>query len=452
MAKTIVNLIPRKGGASRRPIFRRAIAALVVGGIVATAFTANTAQSAFAVELPTWNDVQQAKANEAATAAKVTEIEGLVKTLQDEVAATQAEALRTATVLDDAEQKFNDADHRYNSLVEQAAASEEKATTASTQASSIAAQMYRSSGSDQTLELFLDQNAASADGLLSKLSMMTQATDRNNTVYEDAKVASNNAKSLGDQAEEAKTERERLRAEADAAFKAAAEASQKAQEQLAAQQVQQETLNAQLAALKDTTQATVAGYQERLAQEAAARKAAEEAAAQARAAAAAAAAAQRPAGGGGGGGGGGGTLPPVSGDWARPSNGYWSSGYGGRGQVCSSYGCTGGAFHTGTDLAAPEGSPIFAASSGTVTFSGPRPSYGNMIEIDHGGGIKTRYGHIMNGGLYVSVGQRVGVGEVIAGTGQTGMATGPHVHFEVYVNGSTTDPEPFMWARGISLR
>ncbi|WGD36819.1 M23 family metallopeptidase [Lysinibacter sp. HNR] len=439
---------------TKRKLVRGSVTTLLVGGLVGATLTVGGVGSASAAELPTWNDVQSAKANEASAAAKVTEIEGLIRTLQGEVAATKAEAERTALILEEAEAKFQDADARYNSLIEQAAESQERASSAASQASSIASQMYRSSGGDQTLQLFLDQDAAGVDALLSKLSMMTQATDRNNTIYNEAQVATNNAKSLGDQAETAKVEREELRAEAEEALKVAAQAAQNAQEQLVTQESQEETLRAQLAALKDTTQTTVAGYQQRLAEEAAARAAALEAERQARLAAQQQRP-QPPSGGGGGGGGsvgGGGAPGSIIGDWVRPSDGRFTSGFGGRGQVCGNGICTGGAAHTGVDLAGAQGSRIYAASAGKVSLAGSFYSYGNMIEIDHGGGIKTRYGHIMDGGIYVRTGQNVSAGEVIAGVGSTGLSTGPHLHFEFYQNGSPIDPEPPMRARGITFR
>ncbi len=74
-----------------------------------------------------------------------------------------------------------------------------------------------------------------------------------------------------------------------------------------------------------------------------------------------------------------------------------------------------------------------------------------MIEIDHGNGIKTRYGHIMDGGLFVTKGQVVAAGDKIAGVGSTGMSTGNHLHFEVFVDGSHVDPEIFMKEHGVTL-
>ncbi|MGE3784167.1 MAG: M23 family metallopeptidase, partial [Alphaproteobacteria bacterium] len=101
-----------------------------------------------------------------------------------------------------------------------------------------------------------------------------------------------------------------------------------------------------------------------------------------------------------------------------------------------------GALHTGTDLRAPYMSPVYATAAGTVTFSGYRDDYGKIVEIDHGNGLVTRYGHLSR--TTVSVGQRVAAQTQIGFLGSTGRATGPHVHYEVVVNGEPQDPEKFM--------
>lgn len=98
-------------------------------------------------------------------------------------------------------------------------------------------------------------------------------------------------------------------------------------------------------------------------------------------------------------------------------------------------------FHSGVDFAAPHGSPVVAVADGVVTFSGWRSGYGNLIEVRHGGGYSTRYGHNSRNG--VVEGQKVRRGETIAAVGATGTATGPHVHFEVLKNGEHTNPMAF---------
>ncbi len=99
-------------------------------------------------------------------------------------------------------------------------------------------------------------------------------------------------------------------------------------------------------------------------------------------------------------------------------------------------------FHSGVDLAAPGGSNILAAESGTVKFAGWNGGYGNCLIIDHGGGITTLYAHASK--LCVSKGQYVSKGSIVAKVGTTGTSTGNHLHFEVLVNGKTTDPMAYI--------
>ncbi|WP_336248671.1 peptidoglycan DD-metalloendopeptidase family protein [Stomatohabitans albus] len=97
--------------------------------------------------------------------------------------------------------------------------------------------------------------------------------------------------------------------------------------------------------------------------------------------------------------------------------------------------------HTGQDIAAPSGTPILAAKDGRVSFSGRRGGYGNCIIIDHGGGVATLYGHQSR--LAVGAGTQVSQGQVIGYVGSTGASTGPHLHWEVRINGSPVNPIPY---------
>lgn len=99
--------------------------------------------------------------------------------------------------------------------------------------------------------------------------------------------------------------------------------------------------------------------------------------------------------------------------------------------------------HTGLDIATATGTPISAAASGTVTFSGYKGSYGNMIVISHGNGVQTYYGHCSQ--LYVSAGAKVSQGQKIATVGSTGNSTGPHLHLEVRVNGVAYNPQNYVY-------
>ncbi|HLI95832.1 MAG TPA: peptidoglycan DD-metalloendopeptidase family protein [Candidatus Baltobacteraceae bacterium] len=121
---------------------------------------------------------------------------------------------------------------------------------------------------------------------------------------------------------------------------------------------------------------------------------------------------------------------PVSGTITSPF-GYRRNPFGG-----------GMEFHQGLDIAAPMGTTITAAAAGTVISAGWYGGYGNYILIDHGGGMATGYGHCSQ--IFVSVGQHVQKGQAIGAVGSTGASTGPHVHFEVRINGKPVDPAQYL--------
>jgi len=99
--------------------------------------------------------------------------------------------------------------------------------------------------------------------------------------------------------------------------------------------------------------------------------------------------------------------------------------------------------HTGTDIACPQGTPIKAVASGTVTFAERNGSYGNLIKVDHGNGVETWYAHCTE--LYGTVGQQVNAGDVIATVGSTGNSSGNHLHLEIRVNGSAINPQKYLY-------
>ena len=102
------------------------------------------------------------------------------------------------------------------------------------------------------------------------------------------------------------------------------------------------------------------------------------------------------------------------------------------------------AMHSGLDFRGPVGAPIYAAAQGRVSFVGQRSGYGNVIEISHGNGLVTRYAHMS--AFRSRVGQKVAPGDVIGAIGSTGRSTGPHLHFEVRINGRAVNPRPFLEA------
>ena len=134
-----------------------------------------------------------------------------------------------------------------------------------------------------------------------------------------------------------------------------------------------------------------------------------------------------------------GSVPAGDGTliWPTPSCTTNSSAYGWR--IHPIYGTM--KFHAGEDIPAGYGADILAAASGTVVTAGWVSGYGNYTVIDHGGGMMTAYGHQSQ--ILVSVGQTVTQGQLIGKVGSTGNSTGPHLHFEVYINGETVDPKSF---------
>lgn len=134
--------------------------------------------------------------------------------------------------------------------------------------------------------------------------------------------------------------------------------------------------------------------------------------------------------------------------WMKPASGRITDVFGPRAPICTPGGCT-QSFHRGVDLGTGCYAPIYAAAAGRVVNAGWLGTYGNWVKIDHGASTHTGYAHIANGGMLVSVGQSVLAGQQIAWSGATGAATGCHLHFEVYENGTQVDPVPFMLDRGI---
>lgn len=98
--------------------------------------------------------------------------------------------------------------------------------------------------------------------------------------------------------------------------------------------------------------------------------------------------------------------------------------------------------HEGVDLAAPNGAQVRAVAGGTVVFADPYKGYGNLIVVKHNDSLTTHYGHLQK--ILVSPGQKIKPGEVIGVVGETGITTGPHLHFEIRFDGRSQDPERFI--------
>lgn len=122
--------------------------------------------------------------------------------------------------------------------------------------------------------------------------------------------------------------------------------------------------------------------------------------------------------------------------WVWPLKGRITSRFGPRPKPCAD--CS--SYHKGLDIAQNSGTPIMAAGAGKVSFSGPASGYGNVVYIDHGNNVQTRYAHASK--LLVSSGQEVSQGQQVALVGSTGHSTGPHLHFEIRINDKAIDPLP----------
>lgn len=146
-----------------------------------------------------------------------------------------------------------------------------------------------------------------------------------------------------------------------------------------------------------------------------------------------------------------GGRPTVVGDWGYPLAGTYfaSDGFGWRSVEGCSYCSTN---HKGFDMSRECGATVYAAGPGTVIRAGAWGTFGNAVQIDHGGGVSTIYAHMMWDALSVESGMTVAAGSPLGLEGSTGISTDCHLHFEVRVGGVAIDPETFMAERGLPLR
>ncbi|OIH95769.1 MULTISPECIES: M23 family metallopeptidase [unclassified Curtobacterium] len=431
---------------------RLAVTALALTGLVGTVVA--EAPAAQAVTYPTWDEVKAARGKESAKQGQITEIRGIISELDAKVEAAEAKAQELGDVFYAAQRKAQTAAEKEQRLRADAKDHAEVADQSAAQAGQFAAQMARSGGADVTTSVLTKGDDAS--DLLYDLGALSKLSEQAERVQAAAANDAAVAQSLQAQADRAAEALEDLAAKAEARMQEAQAASDAVQAAYDEQQSNKARLDAQLATLTSGRVRTEAEFAageraRKRAEEKAAREAAERAAAQLAAQNANAGS----SGGGGGGGassggssGGGGSAGSGSGTgWVRPASGYVISPYGYR--VHPITGVV--TMHEGTDLASGCYTPIVAASAGTVDYVGWYGGYGNYVRINHGGGVQTAYGHIVDGGFRVAQGQQVSAGQLIALVGSTGASTGCHSHVEVHINGATTDPVPFMSARGVAF-
>ncbi|MCS5718071.1 M23 family metallopeptidase [Herbiconiux sp. CPCC 205763] len=378
---------------------------------------------AFADDYPSWEDVKNAQSSETAKNEEVARIQGLIESMNAQVAEAQAVAMQRGTEYQAAQEKYDTADFVAAQLEAQAAEASGRADASNKQAGQLAAQFARTGGNDLTFNLLVGGDQFSND-LLYQLSAMSKLTEKTSQIYAQAEQDRNTATALTAQATVARDELRGLADEAQRLRDEAVAAQQAAEAALQEQEDHQVELQAQLQVLKENRAATEADYQKGVESRAAAARAA--------------AAAGLP------------TLPFIAASgWASPFPGSFSSDeYGMRvNPVDGGY-----RLHSGIDLVyggGTCGAYVYAAAEGLVNFAGWNGGYGNFIQIDHGGGVATAYGH--NTQLLVGNGDYVQVGQPISLAGTTGNSTGCHLHFEVRQNGTAINPRPFMAAQGIEF-
>ena len=369
---------------------------------------------AFAANYPSWSDVLEARNDVALKEAAIAELKSIIKGLEKKVAAAIAETERAGMIYQVAQLAFDEAAYKADQLQAQADEAKSDAEASRIRAGQFVSELARV-GSVNISTSLLSNESGAAD-LLSRLGFASIIASQADGIYQAAIRDQNSAQSLTDQAKVAKKERDVLRAEAEVAFEIAQTAAIAAQTVFQEQQDHRATLLAQLATLVEDRLATEEEYQKGLEENGTA----------------------------------GSNLPPgaiSSKGWARPAAGYISSGFGWR--VHPIYHSV--MFHSGTDLAAGCGVPIYAARGGQIIYAAPLGTYGNFILINHGGGISTGYAHIANGKTFVKIGEQVSTGTHIADVGTTGGSTGCHLHFEVRENGKATDAVPYMRRMEITL-
>ncbi|MBE3079598.1 peptidoglycan DD-metalloendopeptidase family protein [Clavibacter michiganensis subsp. michiganensis] len=418
----------RASGARRsRPRGRRSLQAIVA--IAAVLLTGSIAAPAHADTFASWDDVQKARGDEQAQQALVQRINDEIASLQQKVADAQALVVQRGDEHDKAQQDADDKHAETVLLQEKVDAADAKATKSQEQAAGLAKQLMRSGGQNLSGTLLLSEGDGT-DDLLDKLGTMSKVAEKSDQIYAIALQDRNAAKSLSDQAQVALTELDALNAKAEQLLEEAAQAQLDLEQALEDQSAQKADADAKLSVITENREATEDDYQ------AGVRKR--------QADANALAASQGSAGG---------DVSPgaiSSSGWTAPLPGASTSspfGY----RIHPIYHTK--IMHAGEDLVRGYscGEIQYAAHSGTVSFAGRNGGYGNYIRIDHGGGVSSAYGHIVDGGTLVRTGQQVVAGQPIARTGTTGGSTGCHLHFEIRIDGNAVDPVAFMHGQGVSI-
>jgi len=374
-------------------------------------------------------------------AGQVDEVESVREALQNEISLTKQEI---ATVTD----YINRLQTQIDEKTQQLGVAEQELLKKEELFATRVRTMYEHGGESSYLDVIL--NATSIANMLSRVDIVTDIMDYDKKVVAEYKAAKEDIRVRRDDLQ--RTQDEQKNYQENLGYKvdelASSEAQQAAlQESLEAYRVEQESEYNRITGDMEEISNKIAEISRREAEEAArkaaeeaARKAAEEAAARQKASAKSSSSSSSSSSGSSDS-----SYSSYSSYdgtfvWPAPGNSSCSSAYGWRRHPI--FGTR--KFHAGEDIPAPSGAPIVAAASGTVTTAGWVSGYGNYTVINHGGGVMTAYGH--QSAIQVSVGQQVSAGEQIGLVGSTGNSTGPHLHFEVYVNGATQDPKSYSYS------
>jgi len=383
---------------------------LVTGSLFVTGSTA-----AYATTYPTWADVVAARASAAATKNEVAQIEGDLAALQTQLTTANADASAKGAAAAVAQQKYVLAQDKEQTLQAQESVAAAKVAKSKKELGSYASQLARGPGGGQGWSTFsLLLNGQTAGQLLNDLGAVGQVSKEDDAILEQGLTAERSVQQLRVLATAQAGILSKQKVAADAAKQQADAAAATLETDVEAAAAHQAQLVVLEAALTTNAAMTYTQYE--------AGVAASDGAGQA------------------------GVVDSQG--WALPTVGVITSPWGYRYDPAQGYAW---AFHYGDDIAHGCLQPIYAATGGTVTYAGIYSDYGNYITINHGNGVSTSYGHIANGQTFVHVGEQVGAGQNIARTGSTGASTGCHLYFAVMVNGSWTDPVPFMSARGIKI-
>jgi len=417
---------------------QRPLRALLVPVLAAAALVLGAAPALAAPPAPgnpSDGEITAAQSAQDAAAAEVGRIAGLVAAAESQLQQVQVQAESAGIAYEAAQEALAQAQAAAQETAAQLAAATEQVTAAQGRISTFSRDSYMNGAALTSEVVLLDVDGPGE--LVQRAAMLEWVADNQLDVLGDletAQLVQANADSAARQAVDQQATAERAAADAKAASDAQVAVQQSAYAEVSAQKAtydaQLQAAQVQLLSLQGARNAYQAWLDQRAAEEAAAARAQQQAAA----AAAAAAAGAR-------------SAPSASGaqaGYVLPAAGRTSSCYGSR------WGTT----HFGVDIAAPIGTPVYAATSGTVQRAGAATGFGQAVYVLGADGAVTVYGHVSR--YYVRAGERVQAGEQIADVGNEGQSTGPHLHFEVHPSGAmysgAIDPVPWMAARGVVIR